>query len=220
MQANRCRACEACCVDRLSVGVVVGSTSLLRDSRHGPIDQPNRTSPISQVEFRKSITFSLGLSLAHRRCWSKLCGQAATARAVRPGRRGQGDAASAVRPGRCGQDGAARARPRRDRPTQLRKLLAFSRPEALKSTLGGAKVEPRSTLGGTKIEPRSPRRVKERPKSIPGAPKSVSRAFQERPRAPQERHKNGQERTQSAQERPKSHSGAPRDAPESLRDTI
>ena len=38
MLAKRTRLCEASCFDRLSVGAVVGSTSLLRDSRHGLID--------------------------------------------------------------------------------------------------------------------------------------------------------------------------------------
>ena len=93
-----------------------------------------------------------------------------------------------------------------------------------KSTLGGAKIEPRSPGGSRSVPGASqerPRASQERPKnaqerlksapraskSVPRAPKSAPRAPQERPRAPQERPRAPQEPLKSAQRRPREPSG-------------
>ena len=82
MQADRYRACDACSVDGLSVGAVVGGSI-----------QPGRC----------------GQGNAARAIRPGRCGPGDAARAMRPGRCGQDSSTRAVRPGHCGLGGTARA---------------------------------------------------------------------------------------------------------------
>ena len=82
MQADRYRACDACSVDGLSVGAVVGGH--IQPGRCGQGDSARTMRP-------------------------GRCGQGDAAWAMRPGRFGQEGAARELRAGRCGQGDTARA---------------------------------------------------------------------------------------------------------------